>query len=156
MKAVLWRKLSFHDIIIRTPTLGGEMSAVILDAQSTDDRPIQRELDLIGVANHFKVNSRDALQRASTDQAAEDDLPSEGPTGPPSNNYEQSSSQTSSARPSKDLDPRPDEINGTEELNGQIAKISISHDGEYATAVCLAVEEPKEGDVGGEAMARDQ
>lgn len=28
------------------------------------------------------------------------------------------------------------------ELDGQIARISISHDGEYATAVCLAAEDP--------------
>lgn len=38
---------------------------------------------------------------------------------------------------------------------GQIAQISISHDGEYATAVCLAAEEPSTGDVGGEAAARE-
>ncbi|KAI7209937.1 hypothetical protein KC343_g2176 [Hortaea werneckii] len=43
----------------------------------------------------------------------------------------------------------------TDDLSGQIAKISISHDGEYATAVCLAAEEPMEGDVGGEAVARE-
>ena len=30
---------------------------------------------------------------------------------------------------------------GDEDLPGQIVKISISHDGEYATAVCLAAEE---------------
>lgn len=41
------------------------------------------------------------------------------------------------------------------ETAGQIAKISISHDGEYATAVCLAAEEPMDGDVGGEATARE-
>ena len=41
------------------------------------------------------------------------------------------------------------------DISGQIAKISISHDGEYATAVCLAVEEPSGRDVGGEAAARD-
>lgn len=40
------------------------------------------------------------------------------------------------------------------ELDGQLAKISISHDGVYATAVCLAAEEPSLGDVGGEAAAR--
>ncbi|KAI6854364.1 hypothetical protein KC338_g7700 [Hortaea werneckii] len=43
----------------------------------------------------------------------------------------------------------------TDDLSGQIAKISISHDGEYATAVCLAAEEPMDGDVGGEAAARE-
>jgi holo-[acyl-carrier protein] synthase len=31
-----------------------------------------------------------------------------------------------------------------EEISGQIVKISISHDGEYATAVCLAAEETNE------------
>ncbi|KJX94207.1 4 -phosphopantetheinyl transferase superfamily protein [Zymoseptoria brevis] len=37
---------------------------------------------------------------------------------------------------------------------GQVARISISHDGEYATAVCMAAESPLPGDVGGEAAAR--
>lgn len=41
-----------------------------------------------------------------------------------------------------------------EELEGQIAKISISHENDIATAVCIAYEEPLEGDVGGEAAAR--
>ncbi|EMF10868.1 uncharacterized protein SEPMUDRAFT_150826 [Sphaerulina musiva SO2202] len=36
----------------------------------------------------------------------------------------------------------------------QVAKISISHDADYATAVCLAAEDPIPGDVGGEAAAR--
>ncbi|KAF2161862.1 hypothetical protein M409DRAFT_58644 [Zasmidium cellare ATCC 36951] len=40
------------------------------------------------------------------------------------------------------------------ELEGQIAKVSISHDTGYATAVCLAADQPMEGDVGGEAAAR--
>ena len=31
-----------------------------------------------------------------------------------------------------------------EEISGQIVKISISHDGEYATAVCLAADETNE------------
>ncbi|KAI6845767.1 hypothetical protein KC332_g4605 [Hortaea werneckii] len=42
-----------------------------------------------------------------------------------------------------------------DDLSGQIAKISISHDGEYATAVCLAAEEPMDGYVGGKAAARE-
>lgn len=40
-----------------------------------------------------------------------------------------------------------------EELEGQIAKISISHENHVATAVCIAYEEPLEGDVGGEVAA---
>ncbi len=41
------------------------------------------------------------------------------------------------------------------DLSGQIARVSISHDGDYATAVCLAAEEPADGDVGGEVAARE-
>jgi holo-[acyl-carrier protein] synthase len=40
------------------------------------------------------------------------------------------------------------------DVDGQIVHISISHDGDYATAVCIAPEEPTPGDVGGEAAAR--
>ena len=40
-------------------------------------------------------------------------------------------------------------------VHGQIAKLSISHDGEYAVAMCIAGEEPMAGDVGGEALARE-
>lgn len=53
--------------------------------------------------------------------------------------------------------PRGDELPSRlifDELVGQVAKVSISHDGDYATAVCLAVNEPVSGDVGGEAAAR--
>ncbi|TKA67280.1 hypothetical protein B0A49_09237 [Cryomyces minteri] len=49
----------------------------------------------------------------------------------------------------------PEEPFDGRSLEGQIAKISISHDGEYATAVCVAVEEPALDDVGGETAARD-
>jgi len=42
-----------------------------------------------------------------------------------------------------------------DDVDGQIARISISHDGHFATAVCLAAEEPRDGDVGGEAAARE-
>jgi len=51
-----------------------------------------------------------------------------------------------SAAETQDYDPDPD---------GQVAKVNISHDGDYATAVCLAVDLPRDGDVGGEAAARE-
>lgn len=38
---------------------------------------------------------------------------------------------------------------------GQIAQVSLSHDGDYACAVVLAIEEPAANDVGGEAAARE-
>jgi holo-[acyl-carrier protein] synthase len=40
------------------------------------------------------------------------------------------------------------------DFDGQMVQISISHDGAYATAMCIAPEEPMPGDVGGEAAAR--
>jgi len=41
-----------------------------------------------------------------------------------------------------------------EDCDGQVARVSISHDGDYACAVVLATEEPALDDVGGEAAAR--
>ena len=42
-----------------------------------------------------------------------------------------------------------------DELDGQIVRLSISHDGDYAYAVCMAPTMPEPGDVGGEAAARE-
>ncbi|KAF2774527.1 hypothetical protein EJ03DRAFT_347122 [Teratosphaeria nubilosa] len=42
-----------------------------------------------------------------------------------------------------------------DDLRGQVVEVSISHDGDYATAVCIAPREPVVGDVGGEAGARE-
>ena len=36
-----------------------------------------------------------------------------------------------------------------DELDGQIVRLSISHDGDYAYAVCMAPTMPEPGDVGG-------
>lgn len=47
---------------------------------------------------------------------------------------------------------RPDAIEN--DPPGQMAPISISHDGDYATAVCIAPLSPVPGDVGGETEAR--
>ena len=42
-----------------------------------------------------------------------------------------------------------------DELDGQIVRLSISHDGDYAYAVCMAPTMPEPGDVGGDAAARE-
>lgn len=42
----------------------------------------------------------------------------------------------------------------SDDPSGQVAKLSISHDADYATAVCMAAEDSIPGDVGGEATAR--
>ncbi|OCL05498.1 hypothetical protein AOQ84DRAFT_441436 [Glonium stellatum] len=39
--------------------------------------------------------------------------------------------------------------------DGQTVRVSISHDGDYAYAVCIAPTMPEPGDVGGEAAARE-
>lgn len=41
------------------------------------------------------------------------------------------------------------------DIEGQVVRLSISHDGDYAMAVALALVEPMQGDVGGEAAARE-
>lgn len=41
------------------------------------------------------------------------------------------------------------------DIEGQVVRLSIAHDGDYATAVALVPTEPMLGDVGGEAAARD-
>lgn len=42
----------------------------------------------------------------------------------------------------------------SDDPSGQVAKLSISHDADYATAVCMTAEDSIPGDVGGEATAR--
>lgn len=46
------------------------------------------------------------------------------------------------------------EVPSHDNVNGQTARVSISHDNEYAMAVAMAAYEPAADDVGGEAAAR--
>ena len=46
-------------------------------------------------------------------------------------------------------------MKGFDELDGQIVRLSISHDGDYAYAVCMAPTMPEPGDVGGESAVRE-
>ncbi|CAK4030824.1 4 -phosphopantetheinyl transferase superfamily [Lecanosticta acicola] len=66
---------------------------------------------------------------------------------------EEIGSQQTAGAPSDPADPLYGGV-PYDQLEGQIARISISHDGDYATAFCLAHDVPMEGDVGGEAAAR--
>ncbi|KAK4629572.1 hypothetical protein CLAFUW4_08449 [Fulvia fulva] len=71
--------------------------------------------------------------------------------------HRKSHSEASAPSPSVADTPRGDGLPSRlifHKLDGQIAKVSISHDGDYAAAVCLAADEPLSGDVGGEAAAR--
>lgn len=152
IKAVSWRRLSFHDIVILHPQSRGSLSAVISDKQVGAD----------GLRHAGSASSTDHTQ--ITDSVDDDRASiSEGYS---------SQHVRSSPHVSKEESVLEDDISqefiddvGTAlhesvdalqpgDLQGQTVKISISHDGDYATAVCLAAEEPKAGDVGGEAAAR--
>lgn len=115
-------------------------------------------------------------QNLFSSQQHEDPMPSEEvntPSSPPdvranatsdgsddfTNYADQIHKANSSQQSITDKDTATDSPSDSElsrDISGQIVKISISHDGEYATAVCLAAEEPGEGDVGGEAGARQE
>lgn len=147
-KAVLWRKLSFHDVIIRSPATDGEMASIILDRGDAGEKLLRLEAELLRSTENdaplregvnSPSNGTDALLRSSV-------------TRPPSSNGGVSNG-TSGLREDASLSGE-DFGEAHAELHGQLAKISISHDGAYATAVCLAAEEPSVGDVGGEAAAR--
>ena len=145
-----WRKLSFHDIIIRNPQYGrGHVHAVILDdmvCNETRTKDASIALD----ANHDSTKTRDngpsdesnhdseALSsQVSLNSASEKGHRPRPATILPEDEY---------ARSTEDQPPSSD---GSGDLSGQIAQISISHDSEYATAVCLAAQEPVGGRAGG-------
>lgn len=110
IKAVSWKRLGFHDIVIQRSNNGSGVFAVILDKVAK------------------KRNIIDSIIDEAIDEEASDGALS---TALDVHEYDDDS------------------------ISGQVARISISHDGDYATAVCLAAEEPMEGDVGGEAAARE-
>ncbi|KAK5117919.1 hypothetical protein LTR85_008693 [Meristemomyces frigidus] len=143
IKAVHWRRLSFKHIQIlrRNPDHieGGPLYALILD-QPASSRPNP------SVKDH--AQSPAGAEQSNTEHASD----SESHLGHP----DVATDWPSAQRP---RDPTEDGHTPAELQNdglpGQTAQISISHDGEYATAVCLAAEEPSAGDVGGEASARE-
>ncbi|KAK5163224.1 uncharacterized protein LTR77_010810 [Saxophila tyrrhenica] len=149
IKAISQRRLSFHDVVIRTPLFGEPMSAVILDKTSADDRPIKHEVELLQKAKPINPATQEKRHGLSP-LAFENAWPSKQST---TESTQQAAVPEAPCRDEEAADVEEateDEV----ELLGTVAKLSISHDGDYATAVCLAAEEPQEGDVGGEAAAR--
>ncbi|EMC93515.1 hypothetical protein BAUCODRAFT_159200 [Baudoinia panamericana UAMH 10762] len=148
IKAVHWRRLTFkHIMVLRshrsTKDATGPLYALILDkpAASWDSMSISRW------ARHSGEDLRDSEEGADHDSDAWQ-LP-----------LSEAAHDTDPARANseRDVDDNsiPAGLQTDEHLTGQIAKISISHDGGFASAVCIAAEEPREGDVGGEAAARE-
>lgn len=103
IKAVTWRRLSFHDVIIQQLRRDGPLRLVILDNGACAPR-LEASGNLDGGGAGRALESNDG---ASATQPAAD---------------------------------HPGKV--AAEPQGQLARISISHDGDYATAVCLAAEEP--------------
>ena len=164
MKAVTWRKLSFHDIIIRHPpySTGGYVHAVILDSSETTKgqmlsapptSTIVRERTEAG--HHGRSNGPQTNAEAPSgdvrtprwlrDRISEPDAPQQDVATLSTEPHQKGNAE-------RDPSSNEDEFR---EFSGQVAQISISHDGAYATAVCLAAQEPMDGDVGGEIAARN-
>jgi hypothetical protein len=164
MKAVTWRKLRFHDIVIRNPPYSttGYVHAVILDSSEMTEGhnvsppspgSIIRERARTGQqerSNGLPTNAGVSPEAGSIpgwlrERISEPDPPQQDVTTLSTGSHPKDAADCNSSS-------HDDEF---EELSGQVAQISISHDGAYATAVCLAAEEPIAGDVGGEIAARN-
>ncbi|KAK3705655.1 hypothetical protein LTR37_013263 [Vermiconidia calcicola] len=157
IKAVQYRKLSFHDVIIRSPIYGEEMSAVILDQPTSDNRPIEHEVRILNQLPSQDERQQDLINLYKPLGAVplkRDTSPSTRTSTDERHTPVQADPSNATGAENVDAGQSGDE-DASEELSGQVAKISISHDGDYATAVCLVAEEPMPGDVGGEAAARD-
>ncbi|KAK3614810.1 hypothetical protein LTR56_027008 [Elasticomyces elasticus] len=131
IKAVQYRRLSFLDVQILPvkPTgVSGPVYAVILDKSA--------------VAR--KIDDAYPLLRIKDDGAAE-----------PRSDHEVEGEQVSGDVSEQGHESVYSSAAHDEQADGQVAKVNISHDGEYVTAVCLAADQPREGDVGGEAAARE-
>lgn len=132
IKAVSWRRLAFQDVEIhRSPSSYG-VFAVIQESRAQHSVGFNGPRDSAGPEDRAEqlFEGSDAAIRAEA-----------------SRDYTIDGIPVNSSR----SDTNHDTLG---KLHGQIAKISISHDGDYATAVCLAAEEAMPGDVGGEAAAR--
>ncbi|KAK5105763.1 hypothetical protein LTR62_002163 [Meristemomyces frigidus] len=145
IKAVAHRRLNFQHIQI-LPSLSrtGPIYALILDKPASAYNRTVQQAEAQNKDTHHSGGDMDP-----TFQDVVDYNLGRRPKG--RNGFSRSVS-TESQDSSEDF--IPGELQD-DSVDGQVAKISVSHDGDYATAVCLAVEEPRQGDVGGEAAARE-
>jgi len=133
IKAVSWRKLGFQDVEIHRSLSSHGVFAVILESKTQHASSINRPWNGARVGDRLEEllpeSDTATLQAEASRDYTIDGIPKDSATI--QGDYDMPS-----------------------ELHGQIARVSISHDGDYATAVCLAAEEAMPGDVGGEAAAR--
>lgn len=162
IKAVSWRRLSFHDVLIQRSRNGGGVFAVILDKPSEERNAIDEDNVVFPKAERIakQISSEMRNDLARTEQLLSDHkLPKEFSDYSEHHRTEGLNHRHGSIGDGTVVPSSMDELNTSsyknDNISGQVAKVSISHDGDYATAVCLAAEEPMEGDVGGEAAARE-
>lgn len=159
IKAVSWRRLGFHDIVIKQANGRPGVFAVILDRlalrqglqdsgstlpphiEHSDTQPNDHDLDRTG---EDRLNAPTAATSTVNPR----------PVGHPSSGNDLRFETVGSEEADALGAPGSTEAD-LDELSGQVARVSISHDGDYATAVCMAAEDPMESDVGGEAAARE-
>jgi len=159
IKAVKPRKLRFLEVEVWPSQTTQEPFAIILNkaartstARGTDeDSPSQESEEMQTGDDETKNAITKAVQEVD---AAGEDEPAPGPQNIKIDGIDKGDHTqpmpSAQARALKVLQ----EIM-KEECDGQIARVSISHDGEYACAVVLAVEDSGGSDVGGEAAARE-
>lgn len=164
MKAVTWRRLTFHDIVIRNPPYSnsGYVHAVILDPSASNDDlgasaatsdtllPEQKTLDhqnpsIEATPDTEMSHELSQIPTWLRDRISKPSPPQDDRVTPSGESRQEHAAESTPLSKEDDLG----------ELSGSIAQISISHDGGYATAVCLAAQEPMAGDVGGEVAARN-
>lgn len=154
-----WRQLGFHEIIICRQRYGrGSIHAIILDQSNLGEPQIPQDSSRTGGQACEQIDSG----ASTSDMQCNAENPSQAPessTSVLSNGMQSQEEPTSSRSMSELADSTQDDFflqsDTLTGLSGQVAQISISHDFNYATAVCLAAQEPMEGDVGGEAAARN-
>lgn len=162
IKAVKPRRLLMSEIQILSDTKTKEVYAVILD-RAVPKRPPKHIREAVkGQLREKRGDPTKSKLTAEIDNLFTDDDAAESSIHP---RTEDASSEdgadviAESGTAEKDVDEqdKTHEAAGIEEedIPGQIAKISISHDGEYTVAVCLAATEHRLGDVGGAAATQD-
>ncbi|PIA93804.1 hypothetical protein CB0940_04338 [Cercospora beticola] len=180
IKAVKPRKLTFMDVEIMQNNETKELFALIRD-KTFVHKPLSwvvggmRRLDLSNAAAPSDVDLDESPDKPAESESqvrpAANDGTSFKPIGPESEVQQADSEETSSKPTVSELDAQQadsDETSDNYDIfsfpvyakededgnEGQMAILTISHDGGYATAVCVAPQENLPGDVGGEAAAR--
>ena len=155
--------MSFHDIVILRLRDSPRIVAVILDETASVGETVYKSITTAADKTAHAETQRSEVGNAAQQGTSSTVHPRHDTFEPNSRHLDEDQDIPHDGKP-EFIDKSFEDVDLTNEstpsdkrysdLCGQIARISISHDGEYATAVCLVAEEPIQGDVGGEAAAR--